>query len=121
MARFATVGVFVLVVSFFVLPLYEFADVGEHWPHDGDYVSMILTLLFFVGLTLILRRSTSAASRRLAASQCRDSGHFRNGAPESVQPPSAERPRGPADLLTDAIFFPLIEPPRFLILQDFRI
>jgi hypothetical protein len=121
MARFATLGVFMFVVSFFVLPLYEFADMGEHWPHDGDFVSMVLTLLFFVGLALILRRSSSTASRCLTASQYRNSGYLRNGAPESAQAASAERPRGPADLLTDAIFFPLIDPPRFLILQDFRI
>src|ERR1700730_4908192 len=95
MARFATAGAFVFVVTFLVLPLYEFADVGEHWPHDGDYVSMILTLLFFIGLTLLLRQSTAAASRRIAASQCRDSGRLERETPESLESARAGLHRDP--------------------------
>jgi hypothetical protein len=118
MARFATAGVFVFVVSFFVLPLYEFADIGEHWPHDGDYVAMILTVLFFVGLTLILRKSTTAASRRIVASQCHASGRFDLTTHESIESSSAELHRDPAFQTLPSW---MIEAPRFLILQDFRI
>jgi hypothetical protein len=122
MARLATAGVFALVVSFFVLPLYEFADIGEHWPHDGDYVAMILTVLFFVGLTLILRKSTSASSRGIVASQCRVSGRFEPAMPESVQSPREPSCAGP-HRVPAFLNLPhcLIEAPRFLILQDFRI
>ncbi|HEV3217322.1 MAG TPA: hypothetical protein VGZ27_16455 [Vicinamibacterales bacterium] len=122
MARLATAGVFALVVSFFVLPLYEFADIGEHWPHDGDYVAMILTVLFFVGLTLILRRSTSAASRGIVASQCRASGRFEPAPPEFVQSPREPSCAGP-HRVPAFLDLPhcLIEAPRFLVLQDFRI
>src|ERR1700682_4265941 len=96
MARLATAGVFAFGVSFFVLPLYEFADIGEHWPHDGDYVAMILTVLFFVGLTLILRKSTTAASRGIVASQCQASGRFEDATHESIESPCAELHRDPA-------------------------
>jgi hypothetical protein len=54
MAGFKRAGAFVVILTFVVLPLYELADIGEHWPHDGDYVSMILAVLFLVGLTLML-------------------------------------------------------------------
>jgi hypothetical protein len=118
MTRFATAGVFVFVVSFFVLPLYEFADIGEHWPHDGDYVAMILMVLFFVGLTLILRKSMSAAARGIVAAQCRDTGLFELETPGSVESSCAELHRDPAFLTVPCC---LTEPPRFLILQDFRI
>jgi hypothetical protein len=122
MARLATAGVFALVVSFFVLPLYEFADIGEHWPHDGDYVAMILTVLFFVGLTLILRRSTSAASRGIVASQCRASGRFEPAPPEFVQSPREPSCAGPhRDPAFPNLPHCLVEAPRFLTLQDFRI
>ncbi|MBI3491091.1 MAG: hypothetical protein HY047_04790 [Acidobacteria bacterium] len=67
---------FLFVVTFVALPLYELADVGEHWPHDGNYVSVILAVLFFVGLTLTLRRSAAIGSRRTVASQALQSGHL---------------------------------------------
>jgi hypothetical protein len=33
-----------MAVTFVVLPLYEFADVGEHWPRDGGYTMIVLTI-----------------------------------------------------------------------------
>lgn len=118
MPRFATASVFVFVVAFFVLPLYEFADIGEHWPHDGDYVSMILTVLFFLGLTLILRTSAAVASRGIVAAQCQASGRFEVETRGSGESSSAELHRDPVFV---TVPFRPIEPPQFLILQDFRI
>jgi hypothetical protein len=73
MAGFKRAGAFVVILTFVVLPLYELADIGEHWPHDGDYVSMILAVLFLVGLTLMLRRSVSSATKQAAAFQATNS------------------------------------------------
>jgi hypothetical protein len=74
MVRLRTASVFLVVSFFFVLPLYELADVGERWPHDGIYVSVILTALFFIGLTLVLRKMAGIASRNLVAFQASQSG-----------------------------------------------
>jgi hypothetical protein len=76
MKRFETARVFLFVSLFLVLPLYELADVGEHWPHDGNYVSVMLTVLFFVGLTVILRRVAAIASRIAVAFQASQLGHL---------------------------------------------
>jgi hypothetical protein len=76
MARSKRAGAFVVILTFVVLPLYELADIGEHWPHDGDYVSMILTVLFLVGLTLMLRRTVSIATKRAARLQATHSEHL---------------------------------------------
>jgi hypothetical protein len=81
MARLGTAGVFLFVSLFVVLPLYELADVGEHWSHDGNYVAVMLTVLFFIGLTLILRKSAAIASRNAVAFQASQSGHLGNVAP----------------------------------------
>jgi hypothetical protein len=76
MTRLETAGVCLFVSLFVVLPLYELADVGEHWPHDGTYVSAMLIALFFIGLTLILRKLAAIASRTAIAFQASQSGHL---------------------------------------------
>ena len=55
MTRLKATGALLLVALFFVLPLYEVADIGEQWPHDGDVVLILLFLLFVAALTIILR------------------------------------------------------------------
>jgi hypothetical protein len=78
MARFQTACAFLFVSIFIVLPLYELADVGEHWHHDGNYVAVMFTVLFFIGLTLILRTGAAIASRNAVAVQACQSGHLGN-------------------------------------------
>jgi MFS superfamily sulfate permease-like transporter len=55
MLRFRTLGALLLVALFVLLPLYEFADIGEQWPHDGDVVLVLLFTLFLVALSIICR------------------------------------------------------------------
>ncbi|HEY3159088.1 MAG TPA: hypothetical protein VGJ78_09040 [Vicinamibacterales bacterium] len=55
MPRVKTIVVLLVVALFVVLPLYELADIGEHWPHDGDVVQIVLCLLFIVGLSVLCR------------------------------------------------------------------
>lgn len=45
-----------LVALLVLLPLYEFVDIGEHWPFDGQIVSAILTTLFIVAALIGMRR-----------------------------------------------------------------
>ena len=55
MPRIKTIVVLLVVALFVVLPLYELADIGEHWPHDGDVVQIVLCVLFIVGLSVLCR------------------------------------------------------------------
>jgi len=55
MPRVKTILVLFVVALFVVLPLYEVADIGEHWPHDGDVVQIVLCLLFIVSLSVLWR------------------------------------------------------------------
>ena len=55
MSRAKTVAVLLIVALFVLLPLYELADVGEHWPHDGDVVQVVLFGLFIAGLSILCR------------------------------------------------------------------
>jgi len=55
MSRAKTVTVLLVVALFILLPLYELADVGEHWPHDGDIVQVVLFALFIAGLSILFR------------------------------------------------------------------
>jgi hypothetical protein len=55
MPRVKAIGAMLLVALFIVLPLYELADIGEQWPHDGDVVLILLFVLFVAALTIILR------------------------------------------------------------------
>ena len=55
MSRAKTIAVLFVVALFVLLPLYEFADIGEHWPHDGDVVQVVLFGLFILGLSILCR------------------------------------------------------------------
>ena len=55
MARLRIIGALFVVALFFLLPLYELADIGEQWPHDGDVVLVLLFVLFVVALSIICR------------------------------------------------------------------
>ena len=55
MSRLKTNGALLVVALFFVLPLYELADIGEQWPHDGDVVLILLFVLFVVAVSIIFR------------------------------------------------------------------
>jgi hypothetical protein len=55
MPRIKTYAVLLVVALFVLLPLYELADIGEHWPHDGDIVQIVLCVLFIVGLSVLCR------------------------------------------------------------------
>ena len=55
MPRVKTYAVLLIVALFVLLPLYELADIGEHWPHDGDIVQIVLCVLFIVGLSVLCR------------------------------------------------------------------
>ena len=55
MSRAKTVAVLLIVSLFILLPLYELADIGEQWPHDGDIVQVVLFGLFIAGLSILCR------------------------------------------------------------------
>ena len=55
MPRLRTIGALLVVALFVLLPLYELADIGEQWPHDGDVVLVLLFVLFLVALSIICR------------------------------------------------------------------
>ena len=55
MPRVKTYAVLLIVALFVLLPLYELADIGEHWPHDGDIVQIVLCVLFIVGVSVLCR------------------------------------------------------------------
>ena len=55
MPRAKTIAVLLFVALFVLLPLYEFADIGEQWPHDGDLVQVVLFGLFIMGLSILCR------------------------------------------------------------------
>jgi hypothetical protein len=38
-----------------LLPLYEFVDIGEHWPNDGNVVLVILSALYIIGVSVLCR------------------------------------------------------------------
>ena len=77
MARLKTIGALLLIALFVVLPLYEFADIGEQWPHDGDVVLILLFVLFVAALLIILRGIACAclALRRVPSSFARPLRH----------------------------------------------
>ena len=55
MSRAKTVAVLLIVSLLILLPLYELADIGEQWPHDGDIVQVVLFGLFIAGLSILCR------------------------------------------------------------------
>ena len=109
MSRFRTPVTLFGIALFVVLPLYELADYGEHWPNDGDYVSMVLFVLFLAGLALVFRIAltpiihTQTAARLVVLTR--------------VSQPVA-RPICPAVRQSIA---GCTDSPPFLILHDFRI
>ena len=64
MPRVKTLAVLIIIALFVVLPLYELADIGEQWPHDGDIVQIVLCVLFIVGVSILCR---GVACARLAS------------------------------------------------------
>jgi hypothetical protein len=69
MTRSASAGVYLIAVTFVVLPLYEFADVGERRPRDGGYAMIVLAILFGIALLVSLRKTASVASQNRFAYQ----------------------------------------------------
>jgi hypothetical protein len=65
MSRAKTIGVLLFVALFVLLPLYEFADIDEHWPHDGDVVQVVLFGLFILGLSILCRGVACACLSRM--------------------------------------------------------
>ena len=129
MVRLKTVAALLFISLFVVLPLYELADVGEHWPHDGAYVSMVSSVLFFIGFTLVLRKSVSLAAKNSVASQAAHSGYLeraRTPAPTAADSHGARaaHARVRARLkLSDALAAIVDDTncPRSVILRDFRV
>jgi hypothetical protein len=64
-SRAKTIGILLVVALFVLLPLYELADVGEQWPHDGDIVQIIFFLVVLAALSIFCRRSARACLARL--------------------------------------------------------
>ena len=54
-ARLRNLGPIAVVGLFLLLPLYEFIDIGEQWPFDGQLVSVMLCCLFIVAALLACR------------------------------------------------------------------
>src|SRR5882672_5843200 len=55
MTRFKSPAVLLMVASLLLLPLYELADIGERWPHDGDIVLILFSILFLAAVLIICR------------------------------------------------------------------
>ena len=53
MSRIKIGAALIFILMLVVLPLYELADYGEHWPHDGEYATMMLAVFFVIGLAWI--------------------------------------------------------------------
>lgn len=68
MPRAKTVVVLIIIALFIVLPLYEVADIGEQWPHDGDVVQIFLCVLLIVGLSILWRGVAGACLASLKRS-----------------------------------------------------
>jgi hypothetical protein len=109
MTRLRTGATLLAIALFVVLPLYEFVDYGEHWHHDGDYVSLVLGFLFVGGLALICRLACSVILRRQTSACLVVLRHLSLLA--------ATRVFVPVDPSTSLS----ADTPRFLILRDFRI
>ena len=73
MSYLRTFAVLVLVALFLLLPLYEFVDIGEQWPNDGNLVLVVLSALYFVGVSIVGRELTRlcVALRRTRVSSTR--------------------------------------------------
>lgn len=67
MSRFRTSVIVLAIGLFALLPLHEIVDYGEHWPNDGNYASIVLSVLFLVGLAFTARRAAATALEQSAA------------------------------------------------------
>lgn len=120
------------IALFILLPLYEVADRGEHWPNDGHYVSLVLFVLFSAGVVLAARMLSSSASERSVAVQALEEGprdgmlsDFTRAARNRVSSVSRThislrtgfKPGVPPESAISGI----VDSPRFLVLRDFRI
>jgi hypothetical protein len=66
--RLKSLALILLVALLVLLPLYEFIDIGEQWPFDGEVVGALLTALLIVASLVVLRqlaRVCFAMDRRL--------------------------------------------------------
>ena len=63
-SRLKTIGILLTIALFVLLPLYELADIGEQWPHDGDVVQIVLFLVFLIGLLFLCRGFARACLAR---------------------------------------------------------
>lgn len=123
------------IALFTLLPLYEVADRGEHWPNDGTYVSLVLFVFFSVGVVLAARMLSSIASERSVALQALDEdaldGMERMLSPLTRAAHSRASGISRAHLplrgrLTHSVppgsaILGAADSPRFLVLRDFRI
>lgn len=127
-------GTLLPIGLFVLLPLYEIADYSEHWPNDGSYVSIVLSVLFFVGLTLAARRMASNTSEQAAAFQTSQQsvkstlwGSVSPETPREVgSDPSAALSIWRNHLKRARVLVPSSSTdspstPRFLVIRDFRI
>ncbi len=55
MPRFRTIALVVFIAALVLLPLYEFADIGEQWPNDAELVTVVFTGLFIVAALVACR------------------------------------------------------------------
>jgi len=135
MQRLRTVATLSTIALFVLLPLYEVVDRGEHWPNDGTYVSLVLFVLFSVGIVLAARVLALIASERSVVSQALDEGP-RHGLGRTLWSLTRAalddassircahlslkaRFRRSAPL--GSAILGAIDSPRFLVLRDFRI
>jgi hypothetical protein len=135
MRRLRTVATLFTIALFVLLPLYEAADRGEHWPNDGTYVSLVLFVLFSVGVLLAARVLAPIALERSVALQAleevprdgmgRTLSSFTRAARDCASGICYAHLSLKARLSHSAPAGPAIpgatDSPRFLILRDFRI
>jgi hypothetical protein len=55
MPRLKSIALAVFIAILVLLPLYEFADIGEQWPNDGEVVVVVFTTMF-IGAALLACR-----------------------------------------------------------------
>jgi len=56
MPRLTTIALIAWITLLILLPLYELADIGEHWPFDGEIVNVIFSTLFIFAALFVARR-----------------------------------------------------------------
>jgi hypothetical protein len=116
-----------MAVTFILLPLYEFVDVGEHWAHDGNYAMLTLAILFSIALVVSLRSTASITSRNRFAYEAAEP-HFEGGSAGPIRVPLVNAVailRIASRTVEDRHSVPVgsssSRSPRFLTLSDFRL